>query len=67
MLLTKIRLKYRNVERLEVKGWQQINNTNTKKFDGGILMSKTDFKARSITRNTRDVAQGEEGKSTRKR
>lgn len=65
MLLTKIRLKYRKVERLR-KG-MATDNTNTKKFDGGILMSKTDFKARSITRNTRDVAQGEEGKSTRRR
>lgn len=58
MLLTKICLKYRNIDRLEVKGWQKINkaNTNQKEFDGATLMSKmVDFKARSITRNNERV------------
>lgn len=55
VLLTKIYLKCRIIERLNVKRWKKIHNANTspKKFDIAVPLSpnKADFKARNITRD----------------
>lgn len=52
MLLTKMYLKHRNVDKSKWMEKDKQCNTNQKKFNRATLMSKTvDFKARSAARN----------------
>lgn len=53
MPITKKDLKFKNIERLKVKGWKKVYHANTNQQEAGIvilIIDRTDIEARSITR-----------------